>query len=259
MTSWHADPWRLLRFRLDRLEPDSILPVDDLGVVIHRTSSGSYIVRRGKAKLFGSVGGGSASNQQQQIVSFLFALAQGKENLMSQSSLTKAQQAALQRIASQPTFETQLDHRIVRNLHERGAITIEKDGRLRLTDQQAESPPVLSALSAEQREADAIDDIRARIEQTIPLNCCVITDGHLDIDATLKRIAGRLFDDASTITNQMDAIENLRRAMTFTADELDAVIEIGYTHAQKNGVVQHIAHRLRGWAEKGARSFGLPY
>jgi len=43
-------------------------------------------------------------------------------------------------------------------------------------------------------------------------------------------------------------IANQNRMMIFTADELEMIADNSYTHAQKNGVVSHVAQRLRIWA-----------
>ena len=72
----------------------------------------------------------------------------------------------------------------------------------------------------------------------------------VDIDKTLARIRGVRDENNDYIEVLKTTIANQQRMMIYVAEELDMIREVGYTHAQKNGVVMHIANRLRIWASK---------
>lgn len=100
--------------------------------------------------------------------------------------------------------------------------------------------------------AEAANDIRQMMAEILPsalVDKVRIGDGDaVGIEYTFRQIRAVYDQQCKDIESLHLAHRNLAQAMDFTAAELDMVADGGYTHAQKNGVVKHIAMRLRQWS-----------
>lgn len=118
-------------------------------------------------------------------------------------------------------------------------------------DGQVESA-VIAQLRLDARaegRADAAVTIRQMMADILPavLVSGTVADG-IGIEQTLRNIRATFDQQCKDIESLKQSHQVLAQAMDFTATELDLVAADGYSHAQKNGVVRHIAARLRQWA-----------